>query len=131
MTKGKIITVSVSVELTEDTEKDLHTELTGLANEAMCALLATIPESESRAVGWQVGSLENIGIHKNQRRRFRRRMTESPEPEQETRTRHLSGERKHGFIQTLASLAYDTALCAECGLPRDSMVHEAANDKPH
>lgn len=82
MTKGKIITVSVSVELTEDTGKDLHTELTGLAHEALTAMLATIPEATSLSCGWRVETPEprrrrlNRAVHSG---RNRQRKTDGPE----------------------------------------------------
>jgi len=68
MTKGKIITLSVSVKLMEDTGKDLHTELTGLAHETMSALLATIPEAQSRSFGWTVKCERD---HSNRRKHYR------------------------------------------------------------
>jgi hypothetical protein len=84
MTKGKIITVAVSIELTEDIGHDLHTELTGLAHEALTAMLATIPEATSISCGWRVETPEPKRHRLNRARhqiiRDRQRKPEIPEP---------------------------------------------------
>jgi len=125
MTKGKIITVSVSVELTEDTGKDLHTELTGIAHECLTALRAMIPDSESRSALWKVETLEDIGIGENPRR-LRRRY----------RGQRFNGRsdvepvEPHAFLQRLDLPFTRRGECAICGEPASDPIHKTANDKP-
>ncbi len=71
----------------EDTEKDLHTELTGLANEChVVRRWPQFPESVSRSMLWKV-RLEAIGIAVRtlaELRRYRRRRVMDYEPHEFT-----------------------------------------------
>jgi hypothetical protein len=118
MTKGKIITISVSVALTEDTGKDLHTELTGIAHECLTALRAMIPDSESRSALWKVETLEDIGVHENPRSLRRHRIRRDPHP------------GTHRFVGVHSIKFPDLIVCAICGCGASALIHGTANDKP-